>query len=66
VANTSGSALTVSVYDSDDASESGDVEVCRMVLLAGTSSEFDMHGRICAKGLYAVKTGTGFFSLEWS
>jgi len=59
--------LTISVYDSDDASESGDTEVCRMILLAGTSGEFDMHGRFCSKGLFIKKvSGTGFFSLEWS
>jgi len=38
-----------------------------MILLAGTSGEFDMHGRFCAKGLFIKKvSGTGFFSLEWS
>ena len=64
--NVSGSAVTISVYDSDDASASGDVEVCRMVLAANGSFEYDMHGRFCAKGLFVDITGTGHYSLEWA
>jgi hypothetical protein len=63
--NASGSTFTVQVWDSATATTSQKVEVARMVLAANGSLEYDMHGRICAEGLYVDVTGTGTYSLEW-
>ena len=64
--NASGSAFTVSVYDSGVANSSGKVEVARLHLASNGSLEYDMHGRICAEGLYVDVTGTGTYSVEYS
>ena len=63
--NASGSTFTVQVWDSGTATTSGKVEIARMVLASNGSLEYDMHGRICAEGLYVDVTGTGTYSLEW-
>jgi len=63
--NVSGSSFTVQVYDSATATTSGKVEIARMVLAANGSLEYDMHGRMCAEGLYVDITGSGTYSLEW-
>lgn len=63
--NVSGSTFTVQVYDSATATTSGKVEIARMVLAANGSLEYDMHGRMCAEGLYVDITGSGTYSLEW-
>ena len=63
--NVSGSAFTVQVWDSATATSSQKVEVARLVLAANGSLEYDMHGRMCAEGLYVDVTGTGTYALEW-
>ena len=64
--NASGSAFTVSVYDSGAATTSGKVEVARLYLASNGSLEYDMHGRICAEGLYVDFTGAGSYSVEYA
>jgi len=64
--NASGSAITLSIWDSGTATTSSKIEIVRMVLPANSNLEYDMHGRICAEGIYAVLTGTGAYSVEFS
>ena len=63
--NVSGSTFSVQVWDSASTTTTDKVEVCRLVLAANGSLEYDMHGRMCAEGLYVDISGTGTYSLEW-
>jgi hypothetical protein len=57
-------ATTIVVYD--NVAGSGDI-VAKMVLGAGLSLEYDMHGVICKTGLYVdVTAGTPELTLEFS
>lgn len=61
-----GGTATIKVYDSGTATAVGKVEVARMIVGAGTSNEFDMHGRVMAEGIYVDITGTGSYSIEFA
>ena len=57
-------ATTIVVYD--NVAGSGDI-VAKILLSAGLSLEYDMHGVICGTGLYVdVTAGTPELTLEFS
>ena len=65
VTSNASAANVIKVFDSSDASASGDVEIVRINTRSDNSGtnvfnqEYDMHGVVAAKGLYVEITGSG-------
>ena len=65
VTSNASAANVIKVFDSSDASSSGDVEIVRINTRSDNSGanvfnqEYDMHGVVAAKGLYVEITGSG-------
>jgi hypothetical protein len=65
VTSNSNAANVIKVFDSSDASASGDVEIVRINTRSDNSGtnvfnqEYDMHGVVAAKGLWVEITGSG-------
>ena len=65
VTSNANAANVIKVFDSSDASASGDVEIVRINTRSDNSGtnvfnqEYDMHGVVAAKGLYVEITGSG-------
>ena len=54
--------FTLKIYDSKDATLTGNTELARMVFSGATQTqnvEFDMHNVLCIEGLYAQVTQVG-------
>ena len=54
--------FTLKIYDSKDATLTGNTEIARMVFSGATQTqnvEFDMHNVLCGEGLYALVAQTG-------
>ena len=65
VTSNSSNTNVIKVFDSSDASASGDVEIVRINTRSDNSGtnvfnqEYDMHGVVAAKGLWVEITGSG-------
>lgn len=65
VTSNANAANVIKVFDSSDASSSGDVEIVRINTRSDNSGtnvfnqEYDMHGVVAAKGLWVEITGSG-------
>ena len=66
VTSVNADANVVKVWDSHDATTTGDVEIVRINVPSGNNTannafnmEYDMHGVIAAEGLYVQITGSG-------
>jgi|5_EtaG_2_1085323.scaffolds.fasta_scaffold39817_1 hypothetical protein len=59
-----GAPAVIKVYDSTSASGK---EIARMLLVADTSQEFDMHGVLCTNGIFFEEvSGAAAVSIEFS
>jgi len=60
--------ITLKIYDSKDATLTGNTEIARMVYSGQTQTqniEYDMHEVLCSEGLYAEVTQVGSNALTY-